>query len=473
MTYLRHSFEVPRSWRVINLDRHRRTCVRFDRHTVYLGTPSPNQACPSLILGTTEAMLIEPASRHAAYVSAENKVTRQITVIAGRVHVTATFDAHPKEIHRILSSAGLPRPVKNPPNAQPAATVPSLPAGVTNYHGRGFDTCAAPSEAAMRAWWRDSPYRAVGIYLGGSDAACAQPNLTPSWLRDEAAQGWHFIPMYVGRQAAYGELSKSSAGQGAVAAADAVHQAKRLGFGHRTPIYYDMEAYRPGQTHRVLRFLSAWTTTLHALGYSSGVYSSSSSGIAALAHQYGRGRYAVPDVINDALWNGHANTQDPLLCPGEWTHHHRLHQYNGNLTQTHGGIKIHIDEDFLNVRLPRRPSPSPATIAYRPGAAATPVHRAGVRHLHSAVAGDNRGLGQAAVRCHGRVGWSRQSWMRQASADGELGHRIVKTEMAAAPDLCGLAAPVPHQEQADSGGQARRSRDQAICGGERGHGRSP
>ena len=372
-------------------------------------------------------MLIEPASRHAAQVAAENMVTRQITVIAGRVHITATFDAHPKEIDRILASAGLQRPVKDPPEARPTATVPLLPAGVTNYHGRGFDTCAAPSEAAMRAWWRKSPYGAVGIYLGGSDAACAQPNLTPSWLRDEAAQGWHFIPLYVGRQAAFGELSKSSGGQGAAAGTDAVHQAERLGFGPMTPIYYDMEGYLPRQTGRVLRFLSAWTTTLHARGYSSGVYSSSSSGIADLAHQYGRGRYAVPDVINDALWNGHANTQDPVFRPGEWTHHHRLHQYTGNLTQTHGGIKIQIDQDFLDVRLPGRPSP--ATVAYPPGAAATlytgPAFdtctapslatiaawgRSPYRALGVYVGGVNRGCSQPRLTASWVTAVSKQKW---------------------------------------------------------------
>ena len=47
-----------------------------------------------------------------------------------------------------------------------------------------------------------------------------------------------------------------------------------------------MEAYLPSQAARALSFLSAWTSTLHALGYSSGVYSSSSSGVTDLAHQY-------------------------------------------------------------------------------------------------------------------------------------------------------------------------------------------
>ena len=379
VTYLGHSFEVPRTWQVIGLSRHRRTCVRFDRHAVYLGTPSRNQACPSSVVGTTEAMLIGPASRNAVHVSVENKVTRQITVVTGRLTVTATFGTHPAEIDRILASAGLRRPVVRTAvsdlggiaGGTRAAGVPSLPAAVTDFQGRGFDTCAAPSEAAMGTWRSSSPYGAVGIYLGGSDRACAQPNLTPSWLRHEAAAGWHFFPMYVGPQAVFGELSKSSASQGAAAAADAVHQAKRLGFGRRTPIYYDMEAYLPGQGGRVLRFFSAWATTLHALGYSSGVYSSSSSGIADLAHQFGLGRYAMPDVIFDALWNGQANTQDPVFGPGEWADHHRLHQYRGNVTRSYGGTTMDVDLDFLNVRLSPSPSPSPSASG-SPSSSASP-----------------------------------------------------------------------------------------------------
>ena len=350
VTYRGYSFRVPASWRVVDLAQHRRACVRFDRHAVYLGTPSPSQRCPSRLLGTTEAMLVKPASGQAAHISEWNAVNRQVKVVAHGINITATFDAHRSQIDRILAGAGLPRPVKDPPATQ---QTPWLPAWVTNMQGRGFDACTAPSRSVMQTWWNDSPYAAIGIYIGGSDAACSQPNLTPAWLRNTAAQGWHFIPLYVGPQAAFGELSKNaSASQGTAAATDAALQAQRLGFGPLSPIYYDMEGYSPGQSTRVLRFLSAWSTRLHALGYSSGVYSSSSSGIADLAGQYGRGVYTMPDVIYDALWNGQANTFDSVFGPGQWANHHRLHQYQGNVTQTYGGITLNIDQDFMNVQLP-------------------------------------------------------------------------------------------------------------------------
>jgi hypothetical protein len=203
----------------------------------------------------------------------------------------------------------------------------------------------------MRAWRSNSPYRAIGIYIGGSDEACAQPNLTKSWLTKQAAAGWHFMPMYVGPQAEFGELGKHPGHQGQAAARDAVAQAERLGLGAGTPIYYDMEAYPPGETGKALRFLTAWSSWLQTLGYSSGIYSSSSAAVTALAHQYTTRKYALPNVIFDALWNGKANTSDSVLRTAEWSSHRRVHQFAGNDAQSYGGDSINIDRDFLNVKL--------------------------------------------------------------------------------------------------------------------------
>lgn len=365
-------------------------------------------------------MLVEPVSGYAAHSSAENTVTRRITVITRRMRIMATFDTDPAEIGRILASAGLPLPEAagrgaansgvadewaGPGNLEAwrVASVP-LPSVVTNYQGRGFDTCAAPSVATMAAWRRRSVYRAVGIYIGGSDAACAQPNLTPGWLREQAAAGWHFIPMYVGPQAAFGELGKSAAGQGAAAAADAAKQARLLGFGPLTPIYYDMEAYLPSESQRALRFESAWTATLHALGYSSGVYSSSASGVADLAHQYGRGRYAMPDVIYDARWNGQATTHDAVFGPGEWVYHQRLHQYSGDVSQAYGGVRMLIDQDYLDVVLPI--------------AGATPTASQAVAQLDGTLEVFYRGTGNGLWYVRKPPG---KDWARPVDLGGSLG----------------------------------------------------
>jgi hypothetical protein len=392
VSYRGYSFEVPRSWPVIDLGGSAQTCVRFNMHAVYLGDPASNQSCPSLLVGTTQAILIQPASASPTRSSVEDPVARQITATAPGIEVTATFDTDPGQVDRILASASLPAPVVSAPNPAAAATmaadqpsgpapVPSapfsmvltsltlpaktetaaatsLPEKVANYKGLGFDACTAPSAGYMKTWLRTSPYRAVGVYVGGSDEACAQPNLTRKWLAAEAAAGWHFMPMYVGPQAEFGELGAHPGHQGRAAANDAVTRAERLGFGAGTPLYYDMEAYPPGENGKAMRFLSSWTSRIRALGYSSGVYSSSSAAVTSLARAYSTHRYAQPNVIFDALWNGEKNTADPVLKAKDWAHHHRVHQFAGNVAQSYGGDPMSIDQDYLNVKLSGSDPPS-------------------------------------------------------------------------------------------------------------------
>ncbi len=377
------------AWPVVEDRTQAHGCVRFDQHAVYLGAVRGDEFCPSWLLGTTESILIQPGPAKALRASAENPVARQITARAPRISIMATFDTDPTVIYRILASAKLAPPVITPPNpdqpvsargpasaARPgqvsrdgaaamagqagrmsalkhhATPRPPLPAAVARYRGLGFDACTAPNRATMRAWRRHSPYRAIGIYIGGADRACAQPHLSQAWVRAQARAGWRFVPLYAGPQAAFGELH-APVRQGMAAARDAVAQARRLGFGRNTPIYYDMEAFQPRRRLPALRFLSAWTAAIHRLHYSSGVYSGSDSGIASLSRQYRKGRYAMPNIIDDALWNGSASTRDRNLGTGQW-HHHRIHQFSGNVTQRYGGHVINIDKDYLDVRL-RRP----------------------------------------------------------------------------------------------------------------------
>ncbi len=141
--------------------------------------------------------------------------------------------------------------------------------------------------------WAASPYRGIGVYIGGTNRACSQPNLTAAWVGEQVAAGWHLIPTYVGLQAptsacsSCAKLSTSytkATAQGVEEADDAVEEAAAIGMGPGSPIYFDMEAYTrtTSATAATLTFLSSWTNQLHALGYVSGVYSSSSSGIADL-----------------------------------------------------------------------------------------------------------------------------------------------------------------------------------------------
>lgn len=357
VTYLGHRFRIPASWPVISLAAHPRTCVRFDVHAVYLGTPSAVENCPASGIGErTEALLVQPIRRSAGSgTQVWDSTDQQYVITGGGLKATGTYGSAPQIIRTILSSAGLLKDQLKQERAQAPkatasadATTGDVPANATNFTGEGFDPCTAPSSNVMSAWQAASPYGAIGIYIGGADMSCAQPNLTASWVSAEYTAGWRFFPLYAGLQADAGQLT-DPASQGVSAADDAAVQAASLGLPQGTVIYYDMESYSSDEESAVLTFLSNWTTELHTDGYKSGVYSSSSTGVTDLVANFDS--YAMPDVIDDALWNGDADTTDSVIPDGYWAYHQRIHQFSGGVTQTYGGDSINIDQDYLDVQI--------------------------------------------------------------------------------------------------------------------------
>ncbi|MFG1602461.1 glycoside hydrolase domain-containing protein [Actinoplanes sp. NPDC049265] len=302
VTYQGRHYTVPAGWPVHNLDDEPATCVRLDQKAVYLGRPGADQDCPANAIGRTEAILIPP-----------------------------------------------PRPA-----AAPKAAAVALSADLTNYEGKGFDPCTAPSAATMDKWKADSPYSAIGVYIGGVNRGCAQPNLTAGWVSQRAATGWKFLLLYVGLQASRNSCSNcdlitSPTAEGTAAADDAVAQATALGFGPGSLLTYDMESWTAGQNNLALPFLDAWTRRLHARGYSSGVYSSAATGITQLVDNFDR--YVMPDVVDFANWNNNATVTDSHVPANRWADHQRIHQYAGDVSETHGGVTLQIDRDFFDVRL--------------------------------------------------------------------------------------------------------------------------
>lgn len=380
--YMGYTVHVPRSWPVYDLSKQPTVCVRFDRHAVYLGAPSSAQRCPSHAAGRSEAILIQPMAAGSARAGATSatpvpQVTDpgaqrgqgsggELAVPSHGVVVTATWDQQPGVITRALGvhSISTLRSVTSGTSAtrlslatraRAAAGPVARPASAGSvFNGLGFDACATPSASTMSAW-ASSQYRAVGVYVGGTNMACSQPNLTASWVSAETAAGWHLIPTYVGLQAPSNSCScaaisaSQASSEGTAAANDAATRSSAVGIGPGNPIYFDMENYSRGGTNTsaVLAFLSAWTTQLHALGYTSGVYSSSDSGIADLADQWGTG-YTEPDDIWIANWNGAENTSDPNVPAGDWGNNQRLHQFEGGHNESYGGVTLNIDDDYLD-----------------------------------------------------------------------------------------------------------------------------
>jgi len=251
-----------------------------------------------------------------------------------------------------------------------------------NFTGRAFDQCNAPSQHAMDAW-RHSPYRGVGIYISGALRACSQQkHLTRKWVRTQLAHGWKLLPIHVGRQASCSrgaryrghKISARPAhgyavarAQGRAEANSATRAARALGLAPRSTIYYDLEGFRvSGPTCRdsTLQFLSAWTQRLRANGYTSGVYSGAASGIRLLDRaRTSRTGIALPHHIWIADWDGRANTASAHVRPGGWQHR-RVKQYRGDHHETHGGVRIAVDSNYVDLGSPaplpkRRPKVRP------------------------------------------------------------------------------------------------------------------
>lgn len=377
---------VPDGWAVVDLEKDPSACVRLDVRAVYLGAQGPAPRCPSRIVGRTSTLQLQTAPAELPFGTVtltpgsaftptpEQRVAGEVTgIVDGTdVLVTGTFvDGDATALATAL--AGL---VSTPSAAGSAAarsalagTVAALAAtpldrSFTWHHGRGFDACTAPPLSSMQAWLA-SPYRSIGIYVGGVARGCQQPNLTSSWLRSVAAMGWKAQPIYVGLQAPCSSYTNRITpglewAQGREAALDAIARAQALGLGGGSDIYYDMESYTRGTecSGSVRAYLSSWTQTLRAGGYSSGVYSSAATGIADLAIGAGQPGFVAPDKIWIARWNGTGSIygHTTWVADNQWAPYSRIHQYNGGHNETHGGVTINIDNNLLDTD-PNRGSP--------------------------------------------------------------------------------------------------------------------
>jgi photosystem II stability/assembly factor-like uncharacterized protein len=242
----------------------------------------------------------------------------------------------------------------------------------TIFIGQGFDACEIPTLSQMQTWALGSPYEAVNLYIGGSSRACDNAALTADYLKQLHAQGWKFIPTWVGPQApCTGYLTKMSSDpavaytQGVAQADLAVERLAELGltFPDKTGsvVYYDIEYYGTNIACRnaVNSFMNGWVSQIHARGNLAGVY-------ATHACDTGLNDFRtitnVPDVVWIAGWYYNVGdpraTYDPTasvwdwlsvcMVPDAWANHQRIRQYAGDHDETWGGLTLEIDNDVLD-----------------------------------------------------------------------------------------------------------------------------
>ncbi|MEO6999257.1 MAG: glycoside hydrolase domain-containing protein [Terracoccus sp.] len=401
--------QVPSDWPVVDLTRRAHACARLDRSVVYLGAAPEQQDCPAHLVGRANTLWLQPAStsRQPASMAGRPLVSAHVGALSarvarsaighqslavldgGHVQVGSTWAGSSAIVDAAWATArpvtGLPDTVGAVPPALTGPSAPIKPQGdhpaisssavpsATTFNGMGFDTCAAPSSSTMTSWL-SSPYRAVGIYIGGSMRACGDGNLSASWAQQVTQRGWGLIPIYVAEQAPCVDQTNlaridpaKATQQGVADASDAVAQAQRFGLGSGSAIFYDMEGYNEqatdAQTCRtaVLNFLSAWTSRLHAQGYRSGVYGSPASVMTDMSQQMrAHTSFVVPDQVWSARWDGLQNVNEQYAVPtfydSYWAQHQRMHQYLGGVNETWGGVTLNIDPDWADATLPGAPT---------------------------------------------------------------------------------------------------------------------
>ncbi len=262
--------------------------------------------------------------------------------------------------------------VRTDRTATTAAPVPAAVKVPGSFTGLGFDACAAPDQATMDELRTQSPYWGVGVYVGGENRSCPQPDLTRDWVSLQHHRGWHVFPVWTGLQApvldpggpderqcsdrTFGQTMKpnnsKARAQGISAANRAVKAAQRLGMAKGSTLFLDLESYENSISacnQPVQNFQSGWSTRLHKLGWKSGYYSSAATGMAALDYVRATfpGTYTMPDAIWFARDNGKATTDGkPHVRDGFWRNQ-RVHQYNLDVTRMYGGVPLLLDENAI------------------------------------------------------------------------------------------------------------------------------
>lgn len=256
--------------------------------------------------------------------------------------------------------------------AAPAQAAKVTPGDFTGY---GFDQCEAPSQASMDAWLETSPFLAVGIYVSGDSRACReQKNLTPTWVSTQRAKGWKLMPIALGPQSschpsfprydgdvvidptpgADGRYALARA-QGRAEANRSVADAARLGIGKGSIIWYDLEHFDiedEACRESALAFMSEWNRRTTSRGYVTGMYGGAASSLRMFddARVQRPGAFVLPKYVWIARWDNKANTKaEPYFRPDGWLPGRRVKQYVGDHLETHGGVTINIDRNYLDL----------------------------------------------------------------------------------------------------------------------------
>ena len=245
---------------------------------------------------------------------------------------------------------------------------PSAAAYSAISQGHGFDTCAAPTSASMDAWWTGTPFLNVGIYIGGANRGCSQPNLTQAWITHQQATGWGLLPIWFGPQMGNPSCTNkhiwnsnistnttNAYNQGYAEAQAAYTASIGLAFNlANLPLIYDLEAYSGGTSsittcrNAAKSFMKGWADFLQLpTAQKPGVYGSACGSY--MDDFAGNGN--PPDFIWFGDWSGNTHTSvvtSSCIGSTHWTSDQRHKQYAAPHVETWNGVAILVDSDCSN-----------------------------------------------------------------------------------------------------------------------------
>ena len=172
VAYAGYEFQVPANWPVYRLDEHPKTCVRYDVHAVYLGTPGTDMRCTAGLVGRTQTVSLIPGKGATAGSGAvrqgrpaapdqpggtelqrlaavhgkitQNAVSHELKVALGTgtpgATVLGTYGTDPAVVQQVLNTLRL-APAGTVPTAQ-SAPLSAQPGGATAVTSRRAELSA-------------------------------------------------------------------------------------------------------------------------------------------------------------------------------------------------------------------------------------------------------------------------------------------------------------------------------------------
>ena len=229
----------------------------------------------------------------------------------------------------------------------------------TYDHANGFDTCANITNTGLDAWWNNTPWWHIGLYIGGANGEANGCDPLSVSVFDYAVDvGFAVVPYFYGRQlptscgtapqSIYISLNTTTARAQGVSAADAANTAAlayHLGGGGI--LYLDLESGDNSSTclAAAKAFVGGWSEEINSYtSYWAGLYGSTCgskiSDFSALQPSH-------PGYISASDPGRQYSSVDGLLCLSDslWTGYQRIHQFVYGRSLTYNGYHMIVDED--------------------------------------------------------------------------------------------------------------------------------